>query len=113
MNPVEALLLLHDLDGLWVETHDPASASQLRKLGFDIGKAELLDRARFKLREQVDRRWLSLYERALQRYGHGLTLVRERVCQGCHLKLPTSAAPPTGEGILHLCEGCGRLLYWR
>jgi predicted nucleic acid-binding Zn-ribbon protein len=55
---------------------------------------------------------LSLYERSLGRYGRGLSAVRQRVCLGCRLTLPTSAAPPPGLAQLHLCEGCGRLLLW-
>ena len=68
---------------------------------------------REKLLARCERRWVSLYERSLRRYGRGLTPVRGRVCQGCFVQLPTSAAPPPGEAQLHVCESCGRLLLWR
>ena len=38
--------------------------------------------------------------------------MRERVCLGCFVTLPTSASPGVGESLT-LCESCGRILYWR
>ena len=106
------VLELHDLDQLLLLLSDEASVAGLRRIGYAIGGAPALERERDKLAGVIDRRWLTWYERSLGRYGRGLTMVRERVCQGCFVTLPTSAAPPPGEGHLHLCENCGRLLYW-
>jgi predicted nucleic acid-binding Zn-ribbon protein len=63
--------------------------------------------------DAVDRRLLSVYERARLRYGRGLATVRDRVCTGCYVTLPTSASPREGGASLRPCESCGRLLYWR
>ena len=113
MNPVHAMLELNDLDQVLELARDPVCRSKLGRLGFQFDGLTTLERERARLIAALDRRWAGLYERSLARYGRGVTLVRERVCQGCFVTLPTSAAPPPGESGLHLCEGCGRLLYWR
>ena len=112
MTPVEGFLELHDLDMLLVQAGDPARLGRWRRMGYTLGPAPALVRERERLAERLDRRWLNLYERSLGRYGRGLSAVRNRVCLGCRLTLPTSAAPPPGEAQLHVCEGCGRLLLW-
>jgi predicted nucleic acid-binding Zn-ribbon protein len=108
----EDFLELHELDHLLSQARDPRRASRWRELGFRIGSTNALVRDRDRLVQRLDRRWLAVYERSLGRYGSGLSAVRNRVCLGCRLTLPTAAAPVPGEAHLHLCEGCGRLLYW-
>ena len=112
MNPLIGLIELQDLDQFAEMAGVPAHAARLRKLGYSLENLEGLERERARLVGLLDRRWTSLYERSLARYGRGLTAVRARVCQGCFITLPTSAAPPPGEAMVHLCEGCARLLYW-
>jgi predicted nucleic acid-binding Zn-ribbon protein len=106
------LLELHDLDLLLREVRDAPSRSRLKKLGFPTADADSLERARVRMVADVDHRWLQHYERARVRYGRGLVAVRDRVCLGCFVTLPTSAAPGAGE-TLTLCESCGRILFWR
>jgi hypothetical protein len=108
-----AMLELNDLDLLLEMANDPACRARLARMGFAFDGVAALERERARLVGTLDRRWARPYERSLARYGRGVTLVQGRVCQGCFVTLPTSAAPPPGEGDLHLCEGCGRLLYWR
>lgn len=104
---------LSDLDLLLRELADPLSRSRLGKLGFEIGAPRRLETARARLAESVEPRWMVLYERARHRYGRGVAAVRGRVCQGCHMTLPTSAAPRSEAGeSLGLCQSCGRILYW-
>ena len=112
MIDVRPVLELHDLDQLLAVLSDGACVEGLRRIGYALEGGPALVRERDTLASGLDRRWLGWYERSLGRYGRGLTLVRERVCQGCFVTLPTSAVPPPGEGHLHLCESCGRLLYW-
>ena len=111
MTDAAAILQLHDLDLLLREVRDAGSRAHLAKLGFTLQGVSQIERARARVAARLERRWLSAYERALQRYGRGVVAVRERVCQGCFITLPTSAAP--AEGALAQCESCGRLLYWR
>jgi predicted nucleic acid-binding Zn-ribbon protein len=106
------MLELHDLDQLLLLVREPGTSAQLRRIGYTLEGEGALVRDRDRLVASLDRRWLGWYERSLGRYGRGVTLVRARVCQGCFMTLPTSAAPPPGEGHLHLCENCGRLLFW-
>lgn len=105
-------LELHELDQLLALAGDPVRSARWRRMGYAIESPAPLVRERERLAEKLDRRWLALYERSLGRYGSGLSAVRQRVCLGCRLRLPTASAPPPGEAHLHLCEGCGRLLLW-
>jgi predicted nucleic acid-binding Zn-ribbon protein len=107
-----ALLDLHELDLQLAEARHPATVARLRKLGFEPEDPAAFDRPRARLLAAVEKRWVQHYERALQRYGRGLVAVRDRVCLGCFVTLPTSASPGPGESLT-LCEGCGRILYWR
>ncbi len=111
MSPTPALVRLHDLDLMLREVESRVAVSRLRRLGFAIGSLSPLEAARRVLLERVEPRWLSHYERARRRYGTAVAPVRARVCQGCHVTLPRSAAPPGGE-VLTVCESCGRILYW-
>ncbi len=112
MSLVQGFLELHELDQLLRQEADPERSARWRGMGFALEAPASLQRERERLAESLDRRWLSVYERALGRYGRGLSGIRQRVCLGCHLTLPNRAAPPAGESHLHLCEGCGRVLLW-
>jgi len=112
MSEVATVLQLHDLDLLLNEALDPKSRARLKKLGFEVQDPVVLQRARARLLQGVDRRWVNHYERALKRYGRAVAVVRDRVCQGCFITLPTSASP-NAEESLTVCESCGRILYWR
>ena len=112
MSP-QALVVLHDLDLLAHEMRDPASRSRLKKLGFGLEDELALEKTRARLVEAIERRWLTLYDRARSRYGRAVARVRARVCLGCFVTLPTSVQPRPGEtDSLGLCESCGRILYW-
>jgi predicted nucleic acid-binding Zn-ribbon protein len=113
VNATQQALELSDLDLILELAYDQDSRARLARAGFAFDGLGALERERARLLASLDPRWASLYDRSLARYGRGLTLVRDRVCQGCFVTLPTSAAPAPGEGALHLCASCGRLLYWR
>jgi len=107
------LVSLGDVDLLLHEARDERSRVRLRKLGFQLGELQGLEAARARLAAAVGPRWLAVYERARHRYGAGVATVRARVCQGCHVTLPTSAASrPETEAAPGLCECCGRVLFW-
>ncbi len=113
MTPVETLIHLNDLDALLQELERPPQLSRLRKLGFTAEPADRARPLRARLAALVDARWLGIYDRARARYGRGLAAVRERVCTGCFLTLPTTARRPGGDeqGIM-ICQGCARILIW-
>lgn len=106
------ILELQDVDLLRAELADPRFTARLRRLGFDPGDGKAVEQRRERLLQANDRRWLTHYARAQARYGRGVTTVRGRVCQGCHISLPTSASP-SGDEPFTTCESCGRILYWR
>ena len=113
MNDLASMVELQDMDLMLGDLAGPDMAARWRKLGFIAPDEAALRAERDRLLARCERRWVSVYERSLRRYGRGLTPVRGRVCQGCFVQLPTSAAPPPGETQLHVCESCGRLLLWR
>lgn len=112
MTSAPAVLQLHEHDLLLREAEHAGVIERRRKLGLpplDVGS---LQRQRLRLLTAMDRRWLVQYERALQRYGRAVAAVRDRVCSGCYISMPRSAAPPVEEPLTH-CVSCGRILYWR
>ena len=111
VNGSRALLQLQDLDLLIGEFRSAESRTRLSRLGLVCEDSVPLERQRHRLFEAVDPRWQRHYERASVRYGRGVVAVRERVCQGCRVTLPTSASPGPGESLT-LCESCGRILFW-
>ena len=111
MSEIAALLGLCDLDLLRLDLGEPRAASRLKKLGFELCDLGGLEKTRARLLAAIDRRWLNHYERALRRYGRAVAVVRDRVCQGCFITLPTSASPGASVSLT-LCESCGRILYW-
>jgi predicted nucleic acid-binding Zn-ribbon protein len=111
VNALDALIQIHDLDLLSRELRDHEVAARLKRMGFAIGDDAPLARARRALLQHVDPRWLGHYERAQRRYGTAVAAVRGRVCQGCYMTLPRTAAPMAGE-VLTVCVSCGRILYW-
>jgi len=109
----ETLLHLSDVDALLHELSDARSTRTLRKLGVPVQAPARLAALRTRVAAGVDARWLSLYDRARSRYGRGLAAVRERVCTGCFVTLPSTARRPAGgEHSVLTCQGCGRLLFW-
>jgi predicted nucleic acid-binding Zn-ribbon protein len=109
--PLASIVLLSDLDLLIREAQDPRARARLRKFGFEIDGLPRLLAVRARLAETTDPRWVHVYERVRQRYGRGVAAVRERVCSGCFVTLPTIARPREADS-LQICESCGRLLYW-
>jgi predicted nucleic acid-binding Zn-ribbon protein len=104
---------LNDLDLLLRETTDPASRARLKKLGFGTEGIARLHAARSRAAAEAEPRWMTVYERARQRYGNAVAAVRDRVCFGCYVTLPTTARPrAVHEDPLSTCESCGRILYW-
>lgn len=119
MSALAGLVMLGDLDLLAHELEAAGSRQRLRKMGFALDVPLRLAAARERIVRSIEPRWMTAYERARQRYGRGIAAVRERVCLGCFVTLPTSASRPTIEagagevtGSPSVCASCGRILYW-
>jgi hypothetical protein len=102
---------LHDLDLLLEEARSGGVRQRTLSLGFRLAGLPALERTRARLQARLDGRWVLTYERAQRRYGRGVVAVRDRVCQGCFITLPTSAVASFDS--LTVCESCGRILFWR
>ncbi len=111
MSAWSALVQLHDLDLLLEEAHFPGQQRRAQGLGFAFPGLSAVERAQEQIRSRLDRHWLHAYERARRRYGRAVVTVRARVCQGCYITLPTSAA--SSGDVPTVCESCGRILIWR
>ena len=64
------------------------------------------------LRAKIPPQILGHYDRLVAKGKKGITLVRDQVCTGCHMRVPIGGvmALKHGEDI-QLCENCGRYLY--
>jgi predicted nucleic acid-binding Zn-ribbon protein len=106
------LVRLGDLDLLSAELTSADARARLRRLGLDVPEPARLAAPRERLVSAIERRWMVAYERARQRYGRGIAAVRERVCLGCFVTLPTASTPRPGvDEMPGLCASCGRILY--
>lgn len=105
------LVRLHDLDLLLEEARCGGARQRTLSLGLRLTGLAALERARAQLHLRLEPRWVHAYERAQRRYGRAVVAVRDRVCQGCFITLPTSAA--ASRDSLSVCESCGRILFWR
>jgi predicted nucleic acid-binding Zn-ribbon protein len=99
-----------------LKREEEALASDLKI--FDERAGELqkeVERAkgeRAEVASSVDKEWLSVYDRVLERKDDALVPLTDGVCGGCHLKL----APSISHAVLRqtepvICDFCGRLLY--
>ena len=107
----EMLVALQNLDIMIREVR----AGHEQELGFKVEKLDQLLESRRRLAEQIDERDLHTYERVARRYDYvsAVVPVRDKICLGCFMGLPTSAMRigPEGDHLL-ICENCGRILYW-
>ena len=111
MSGLGAVIRLHDVDLLLEELRSAGAGPPARTPGPDAGGLRALERLRAQLLARLERRWGHAYERAQRRYGRAVVAVRDRVCQGCFITLPTSSA--ASSDALTVCESCGRILFWR
>lgn len=108
---LSSLVKLQEIDSLIrdAEEHGKKETS----LGFTMENRSALEAARDRVRAEIPRRWLNLYERLQNRFGRAVVPVEDRICLGCFMTLPTSALPADlEEDDPSLCEHCGRILYW-
>jgi len=94
MNPItQNLLALQDL----LRQRRPASEDQK-------AAAELV-------RERIPTPILAHFDRLIAGGRNGVSLVRNGVCGGCHMRVPIgTAASLANPNDIHLCENCGSYL---
>jgi predicted nucleic acid-binding Zn-ribbon protein len=104
---LEFLVALQDLD---IMIRD---IEEVKELGFEIAGEEKLKEAREELTKKISKPLLSNYEKLKSRYRRSIVPVKDNICLGCFMKIPTSLSTRgrSDQEILS-CEGCGRVLYW-
>jgi predicted nucleic acid-binding Zn-ribbon protein len=85
---------------------------KLQSLEFDEVEDANAETVVAELRAKIPRQILGHYDRLVAKGKKGITLVRDQVCTGCHMRVPIGGimALKHGEDI-QLCESCGRYLY--
>lgn len=104
---LEFLVALQDLDMMIKEIDD------VKSLGFDVTGKEKLQEAREQLVQKLSKPVLRRYETLKKRYKRAIVPVKDDVCLGCFMRIPTSLfTRGRSDQEVNLCEGCGRVLYW-
>jgi predicted nucleic acid-binding Zn-ribbon protein len=110
---LELLIMLTDVCFMLDDLKSGKMTDEEKELGFKLGQEEKLQEAEKDLRSQIEGRWLGHFDRIRTKYSHPVVPVRNNVCHGCFLTLPTSM--PSKERInqeVMLCNNCARFLYW-
>jgi predicted nucleic acid-binding Zn-ribbon protein len=85
---------------------------KLQSLEFSEVEDKNTEAAMTELRAKIPSQILGHYDRLVAKGKKGITIVRDQVCTGCHMRVPIGGimALKHGEDI-QLCENCGRYLY--
>jgi predicted nucleic acid-binding Zn-ribbon protein len=85
---------------------------KLQTLEFSEVEDKDTEPARTELRAKIPSQILGHYDRLVAKGKKGITLVRDQVCTGCHMRVPIGGIMALKHGEdLQLCENCGRYLY--
>lgn len=104
---LELLVALQDLDIMIKDIDD------VKSLGFEVAGKEKLQEARDEIVKKISKPLLSNYEKLKTRYKRSIVPVKDDVCLGCFMRIPTSLfTRGRSDQEVILCEGCGRVLYW-
>ena len=85
---------------------------KLQSLEFGEVKDKNAEAAKAELRAKIPSQILGHYDRLVVKGKKGITMVRDQVCTGCHMRLPIGTIMTLmHEQDIQLCENCGRYLY--
>ena len=104
---LELLVALQDLDVMILD------AEEVKKLGFKVAGKDKLEKAQQELTLKIDKPLLFNYEKLKKRYKRAIVPVKDDVCLGCFMRVPTQLITRgrSDQQVIN-CEGCGRILYW-
>jgi len=104
---LELLVVLQDLDVMITDI------DEVKQIGFRVGGKEKLKEARSQLAEKLSKSLLYNYENLRKRYKRAIIPVKDDICLGCFMRIPTSLITRgrSDQEVIN-CEGCGRVLYW-
>ncbi len=101
------LVALQDIDNMVKDS------SEEKELGFQTGGLGDLQAIREEVAAKIGTPMLRTYERLHLRYRRAVVPVKDEICLGCFIKLPTSLSTKGKENVVVFrCENCGRILYW-
>ncbi len=104
---LDFLVALQDLDTMLKDIED------VKALGFEVAGKEKLQEARDQLVRKINKPLLSNYLKLQMRYKRSIVPVKDDVCLGCFMRVPTQLITRgRSDQEVILCEGCGRILYW-
>jgi predicted nucleic acid-binding Zn-ribbon protein len=104
---LELLVALQDID---IMIHD---IEDVKQIGFDVQGIEKLEEARNELVTKISKPLLFNYEKLKNRYKRSIVPVKDDICLGCFMRIPTSLfTRGRSDQEVITCEGCGRILYW-
>ena len=114
MNEIlQTLVILQDLDDMINEAENAELLQQQKQMGFEIRGLEKLKEAREDLLRKLPVDVIGQYGKIRKRYGRAIAPVRENICLGCFIAIPTALSNKNiGNLDLRSCENCGRFLYW-
>jgi predicted nucleic acid-binding Zn-ribbon protein len=85
---------------------------KLQSLEFGGVDDKNTEAAMTELRGKIPSQILAHYDRIVVKGKKGITMVRDQVCTGCHMRVPIGAIMSLKHGEdIQLCESCGRYLY--
>lgn len=85
---------------------------KLQSLEFDEMEDPNAGTIRAELRTKIPPQILGHYDRLVAKGKKGITMVRDQVCTGCHMRVPIGGIMALKHGQdIQLCESCGRYLY--
>lgn len=104
---LELLVALQDLDVMILD------AEEVKQLGFKVAGKDKLEKAQQELALKIDKPLLFNYEKLKKRYKRAIVPVKDDVCLGCFMRVPTQLITRgrSDQQVIN-CEGCGRILYW-
>jgi predicted nucleic acid-binding Zn-ribbon protein len=85
---------------------------KLQSLEFDEIEDPNAEAVMAELRTKIPPQILGHYDRLVAKGKKGITMVRDQVCTGCHMRVPIGGIMTLKHGVdIQLCENCGRYLY--
>lgn len=104
---LELLVALQDLDVMITDI------DEVKQIGFEVEGRVKLEEARSELAKKLSKPLFYNYENLRKRYKRAIVPVKDDVCLGCFMRIPTSLMTRgrSDQEVIN-CEGCGRILYW-
>ena len=64
------------------------------------------------LSSKIDKKTLNIYEKIRKAKVNAVVAVKDEICTGCNVRIPSYQKQPLNEGIeIVICESCGRIMY--